>query len=419
VDDIIRLAAAGEMVTYANGAAQRELKWIKRSRLFAATRYIWRVTSSGPALSTVPDRPDSPSEAPARARSGQPWSEPVRRWISSARQTVRPGTPISGGQVPHEDNPLHPVLLDDFRLFAVIKSWMDEDIIEATVKNAFAQGVEAVFLVDNASSDATVRTAVAAGAVVAEVYESDHFDGRLVQPLVNAVVARESLRSRAEHVWWLLLDSDEFPVGPAGSTVRDFLATLDRRFRVVGSTFVNHVPSGKPEYVPGYHPIDFQPLGYRFEPANNAPCVLGHWKHPLQRFDRHGLFVLSNDGAHLAFASERLVEPSVGIVTHHFQYRDEATTRAKLDMICGRDVSRVALHESAGFKGFVRRRRSLDAVYAQRWGDMDIPPNLRSAESLDPRPWPGARDIPRWYAPEEPRPAGTNADAAALEHEVG
>ena len=49
------------------------------------------------------------------------------------------------------------------------------------------------------------------------------FDGRLVQPLMNAVVARESLRSRADHVWWLYLDTDEFPEGPSGLTIREYL----------------------------------------------------------------------------------------------------------------------------------------------------------------------------------------------------
>ncbi len=167
------------------------------------------------------------------------------------------------------------------------------------------------------------------------MYETEFFDGRLVQPLVNAVVARESLRSGADHVWWLLLDSDEFPEGPGGMSLREYLSGLDRRFRVVGASFMNHVPSSKPEYLEGFHPIDFQSLCYPFEPANHPPCTLGHWKHPLQRFDRHGQFVLSNDGAHTAFASERLVEPSVGIVTHHFQYRDEERTRAKLELVCG------------------------------------------------------------------------------------
>jgi hypothetical protein len=397
VDDVIGLVAAGQMVTYAGAAARQELTWIKRSRLFGATRALWRLTSTGPVL--APTGPVPASTGPADPDGG-PSGAPVGRWADAAVRTLR-SRRRRGSAIPHEDNPRPAQTLSDFRLFAVVKSWMDEDIIEATVRNALAQGVEAVYLVDNASTDATVDNAVAAGAVVAEIYDTDAFDGRLVQPLMNAVVARESLRCRAEHVWWLLLDSDEFPEGPGGLTVGEYLATLDRRFRLVGATFKNHVPEAKPEYLAGFHPIDFQPRCYTFEPADFSPCLLGHWKHPLQRFDRHGHFVLSNDGAHTAFCSDRLVEPTMGIVVHHFQYRDEARTRAKLELASGPGSTRTGLHEAAGFTGFVRRRRSLDAVYSQRWADVETPPNAQRASSLDPRPWPGAASVPRWYGPEE------------------
>ena len=47
-----------------------------------------------------------------------------------------------------------------------------------------------MFIVDNGSTDRTVQRAMDAGAVVAEVYHTEMFDGRLVQPLMNAVVAR-------------------------------------------------------------------------------------------------------------------------------------------------------------------------------------------------------------------------------------
>ena len=136
------------------------------------------------------------------------------------------------GHIEHEPNPPDPDTLADFELFAVVKTWMDEDVIEATVRNAMVQGATRVFIVDNGSTDQTVARAVEAGAAVAEIYQTEWFDGRLVQPLMNAVVARESLRCGAEHVWWLYLDSDEFPEGPDGLSVREYLATLDRRFRI-------------------------------------------------------------------------------------------------------------------------------------------------------------------------------------------
>jgi glycosyltransferase involved in cell wall biosynthesis len=321
--------------------------------------------------------------------------------LMKALRRIHSDAPEAGfGHIEHQANPGAPEPLAEFELFAVVKTWMDEDVIEATVRNARAQGATSVFIVDNGSTDRTVQRALAAGAEVAERYETDWFDGRLVQPLMNAVVARESLRSGAAHVWWLYLDSDEFSEGPGGLSVREYLATLDRRFRMVGARYVNHYPSGKPEYVSGFHPIDFQPLCYEFEPARWPPCPRGHWKHPLQRFDRQGHFLLSNDGAHTGYCSEVLIEPSGGIFTHHFQYRDEALTRVKLELTCGPGSTRTSLHGSVGFDGFVRRRHSLDAVYAGRWGDVDTIPNKLST-SHRPSPWPHLDRVRRWYGDAE------------------
>jgi hypothetical protein len=415
VGDIFELVADGQMVAFAHAAAKSELRWIKRSRLFGATRLFWQVTSSGPRLSPdevagdaqVKNGDSTTENGEATAGNGHgtgpSTAERLGAWTNTAKRIIenRRGSVANHDNFGVEENPVHPERLDDFRLFAVIKTWMDEDIIEATVRNAFVQGAERVFLVDNASSDATIANAEAAGATVAEIYETEAFDGRLIQPLVNAVVARESLRSDAEHVWWMLLDSDEFPEGPDGLTVREYLAGLDKRFRIAGASFMNHVPDRKPEYVPGFHPLDFQALYYPFEPLNHAPCPLGHWKHPLQRFDRHGQFILSNEGAHLAFASERLIEPSVGVVIHHFQYRDEARTRARLQLI--HDTGRDALHSSAGWNSFERRRRSLEAIYTQRWDEVETPPNRQAEASRRPQPWPGVASARRWY------PKGTDS----------
>jgi len=302
-----------------------------------------------------------------------------------------------------EPNPADAAPLTEFRFFAVVKTWMDEDIIEATVRNALAQGVEEVYVVDNASTDDTVARAEAAGAVLAECYDTDVFEGRIPQVLMNAVVARTSLACRAPHVWWLYLDSDEFPEGPDGLSLAQYLAGLDRRFRLVGSTYFNHVPDTKPEYLEGFHPIDFQPLCQRFEPARDAPCPQGHWKHPLQRFDRDGLFVASEEGYHSASVRTHvpLLEPAGGIVTHHFQYRDEQRTRDKLAATCGPDSTRTALHQSIGNAGFAKRRKSLDAVYTQRWRDVVGLRNAVEPEGFAPAPWPHMDRTRRWYRPDE------------------
>jgi hypothetical protein len=303
-----------------------------------------------------------------------------------------------GNAITKEQNPAEPELLSGSVLFAIIKTWMDEDVIEATVRNALVQGAHSVFVIDNGSTDHTIQIAESSGATIAEVYDSQVFDGRLTQTLMNAVVGRESLRCGADHVWWLYLDSDEFPEGPGGISVAEYLATLDRRFRVVGAKYVNHVPNAKPEYLPGFHPVDFQPLCYEFAPVRQPPCDLGHWKHPLQRFDRSGHFVLSSPGAHSAVCSDPLIEPIGGIITHHFQYRDEELTRAKLELTCGPSSERTSLYASRDHGGgFRRRHRSLDAIYSGRWADVDTVPNLYPKAILDPRPWADLTAVRRWY----------------------
>ena len=158
VDDILQMVAFGEITEFERQVAHNELKWIKRSRLFGATKAIWQVTASGPTLSE--DRRDGEARPNTVPATQSPPLDRLSSWSETARRAIRRKGPARRtGHVGHEDNPDHPLLLDDFRLFAVIKSWMDEDIIEATVRNAFVQGADAVFLVDNASTDATLARA--------------------------------------------------------------------------------------------------------------------------------------------------------------------------------------------------------------------------------------------------------------------
>ena len=308
-------------------------------------------------------------------------------------------------------NPSHPELLPEFRFFAVVKSWMDEDIIEATVRNAFAQGVEQVFVIDNGSEDRTVARAEAAGAVIADVYHTKQFNPRLAQVLINGVVARESLRSGARYVWWLHLDSDEFPEGPDGVALGEYLATLDRRFRIVGADFLNHLPSGKPEYLSGFHPLEFQPLYFDYRPAWTPICGNAtHWKHPLQLFDAEAPFIRCEGGAHYAIGGlpgERL-EPERGVIVHHFQYRNEQASREKLQRVLDPATSRAL--PTRPLTGFNVRMRSLDAVYGQRWDEVETTGGQTIADG-GVKTWDPAAELRRWYAPAELDAARAAADS--------
>jgi len=245
------------------------------------------------------------------------------------------GQPPTPSWVRAEDNPDSPDPVDSPRLFAVLGTYNEEDVVEANVANAFTQGVERVYLVDNASTDDTVARAVGAGAELAEVFRTTCSQESLRILIMNSVVWRVSSAESSEHVWWLWLDADEFPEGPEGQTIKQYLDGLDRRFRVVGSRYYQHFPDHKPEYIRGFHPLEFQPLCEPFWMPLFPKCGIRHYKHPLQRFDRDGPFILSSVGFHTCEANDRvqLVEPSAGVVTHHFQYRTESITRRRLSEV--------------------------------------------------------------------------------------
>ncbi len=302
---------------------------------------------------------------------------------------------VRKGHVPYRTAPL-PEKSEtlEFRFYAIIKSWMEEDIIEATVRNLFVQGVDGVFLVDQSSTDSTVERAVAAGATVAEIFDRPVFDQRFVQTLMNAVVAKESLRCGERHVWWIYVDPDEFPEGPDGMSIREYLSTLDRTFRIIGARVMNHLPDKKPGYVTGFHPIDFQPMYYALKPWKHWTCE--HWKHPLQRFDRYQQFLQCETGAHNALWGgwRTESEPPGGIVVHHFQYRDEAVTRARLQRLSEPREDK-APQQTKGLGLFEERVQQLDAIYAGRWDRIQTD---TKAPTGPIRPWPHLERVRRWYS---------------------
>jgi hypothetical protein len=318
-----------------------------------------------------------------------------------------------------EPDPAAPEPLAGFKVYGLIVTWMEGDVIEATVRNAFAQGCDRVFLVDNDSPDDTVARAVAAGAELAEKFVTQQQDERFKIDLLNQTVARLSAEDDADHIWWMWLDADEFLHGPGGRTVRDVLTGLDRRFRIVGSRYFNHYPDRKPEALPGRHPLDCQPMCE--ELTAGTFCAAGHRKHHLQRYDRGAPPITSMIGFHAVQCDEPLIEPVAHLFTHHFPYRAEAATRARTEALCGRGAdggpARIELRNAQELEdgGHIadsaKRWRTLDHVYSQRWDEVE---NLRRrgrSVGVAPRPWaelvdPEDRDPLRWY------PNGPSATAS-------
>jgi hypothetical protein len=257
--------------------------------------------------------------------------------------------------------------LPSFRLLAILATWMEGDIIRATVQNALAQGCDRVFLIDNESPDDTVAEARAAGAELVRSFSTDRYEEDTRLRLMNDAAAAISAGDAASHIWWLWIDGDEFPHGPRGLTLREFLGTLDASFRVVGSRYFDHYPDGPAANVPGRHPLDFQPLATE---RVSGVCWSWHYKHPLQRFDRDAPPIRSERGFHLATCDERpLLEPAESVLTHHFPWRERAITTRRLELLCApaSGPRRADPELDVGVRPMVTRFRNLGAVYEGDW----------------------------------------------------
>lgn len=288
-----------------------------------------------------------------------------------------------------ETQPQKPVPVGNVSLNAVIPTWCETDIIAAAVANAFAQGCDRVFVVDNDSPDDTTAEAKQAGAEIARVYHTEFSDDVRKMSEIGDVVRNVSSESGAEHVWWLLCDADEFAHGPNGLTIAEYVSRLDRRFRVVGARVFNHFPSSEPAYVRGRHPLDLQPL---CQEVRIAWCSLRHWKHPLIRWDRDGVPISPRGGFHRVDSAIRVIEPSPGVFVHHFQYREREFTMERLRRLCEDRADqrpRSALQESRQAQNFGARWRyaSLDDVYANRWAQVPRPALNGYTWGVQPRHW--------------------------------
>src|SRR5262249_62389149 len=118
------------------------------------------------------------------------------------RRPLRPPPADPEPWIVAEDNPARPDPLPSFHLFAILGTWLEADVVAATVRNALTQGCERVYVVDNDSPDDTVATAQAAGAIVARSFPSESYDETLRLQLMNEVVAEVSVAPGRGHGWW-------------------------------------------------------------------------------------------------------------------------------------------------------------------------------------------------------------------------
>ena len=174
------------------------------------------------------------------------------------------------------------------KLYAVLFVWNEDDIIEATVRNAFAQGCDKVFVIDNGRSHATAANAVKAGAQFAGEVDIGYHIEQLKYEAINSVISQINEAENDSFIWWLILDADEFPDTRLGMGLRQWLETLDSSVNVVAAEVLNHLPTHPPYNIPGYHPIHFQPL----------EGAISMHKLPLIRYDSGKPHIMTMAGAH-------------------------------------------------------------------------------------------------------------------------
>ncbi len=291
-------------------------------------------------------------------------------------------------------------------LCAVIGTWFEGDVIAATVRNCFANGCTRVLVVDNDSPDETKEQAVAAGATIAADYRTELYDDTLRLRTMNDVAAAATAELDVPELWWLSLDADEFPCGPDGQPVLQYLQSLHEQYSVVGADVIDLYPSGPETYMPGDHPADRMPLGMR-HPTDQTYCLRGHWKHPLLRAARGRLQLRQPRGSHTPFSRPdfgQTLEPPRPLVVFHAPFRNKDVAARRLRALCGGDNRRRSAGDDAstGGRGAITRWRSLDAVYAQRWSDVELyhpPGKLGRVVGVSLCPWQELVNLtafPRW-----------------------
>ena len=263
-------------------------------------------------------------------------------------------------------------------VYAIISTWYDGDIIAATVKNCFDNGCSRVYILDNDSPDNTVQQAKSAGAEIVEVYRTAYYDDDLRIRKQNEFISKIVTTEKHRELWFLSLDGDEFPTGHNGETFTTTLGRLPGPIRTIGSNAVDLYPTGDEVYVVGTHPALCYSKG--INRTAKFACAKNHWKHVALRYFNGVYDIAQSRGNHYPAMTGKLLvhESNIELPIFHCPMRNKADAYARLTALCGKKDAN-GYHRSAGDddaiggQGAIKRFKSLDAIYSQRWHEVILP----------------------------------------------
>jgi glycosyltransferase involved in cell wall biosynthesis len=227
-------------------------------------------------------------------------------------------TDCPGDRTPPPDEPV---------IYGLTTVWNEDDVIYATVRNLFLEGVDEVFVVDDESDDDTVTEAKAAGATLICDTSEGTFEERRRTRRINEFMNEQTM-SAGRPVWWIVVDADEFPRGPDGTTIRDLVRTLPPWVDTIGSRVLEHYPSRDSAPERRHHPLDELRMARR---NTIAFCPEAHWKHQMVLLRRPGELQFTA-GRHMIAsvpARRAIIESASSLLMHHFPLRERERTEKK------------------------------------------------------------------------------------------
>lgn len=177
----------------------------------------------------------------------------------------------------------------------------EADIIGHTIDWLYTQ-VDAIYMLDNRSTDGTRELAEEAGAVVVDDSEVGYY-----QSAKTSALAQRALRDG--HAWVIPCDADEIWTAPNGMTLKEWTAGMGPDVLSVRGEILNFVPTGKDPNTGS----PMERIQWRLEHPGHLPKVAA----------RTSPYLTIHAGNHAVDFGARKPPSIPGILIRHYSWRSE------------------------------------------------------------------------------------------------